>query len=472
MPRPQATELSALVPHDRAAASRIAGTRYRQANTLWLALQILKPPPEVRILESLADWAESLTSIVILRPAEGLLLEVRGSLKYFSGLTGIKQRLAEELERRGWSYRLAAAPTPLAAVWLARCKSIDISGEESLAGAIGSLPLAATAWPEKVQLMLGQMGLHSIADCLRLPRAGFARRIGRAWLDELDRALGKKPDLRTAYRAPQTLYRAVEFTFETSDRTLFARALSGLVTALEQELRRRQLQFREVELEFRHLRAAATRTRFRFVAPVHERARILEPLLARIERIALAEPAIALALQTGILLPLKADMPALLPASAAAADVGQPRSMSEYALVECLRGRFGERRVYGIGWVAEHRPEHAWQRCIADPASVPGMRDLPACLPSGRPLWLLPQPKKRTQQKKRGQSPFIQEKGSDPLYSGSDPFFSEPERIESGWWDGQNVRRDYHVVVGSAGEKLWFYRDCLTHEWYLHGIFG
>ena len=454
MPRPQATELSALVPQDRAAASsRIARTRQRQANTLWLALQVLEPPPQAQSLESLAGWAESLTSVVVLRPGEGLLLEVRGSLKYFSGLTGIKRRLVEELERRRWRYRLAVAPTPLAAAWLARCKSIDISGEESLAGAIGSLPLAATGWPEKIQLMLGQMGVRSIADCLRLPRAGFARRIGRAWLDELDCALGKKPDLKTAYQRPQTLYRSVEFTLETSDRVLFAKALSGMVATVEQELRRRQLQFREVELSFRHLRAAATRTRFRFVAPVHERQRILEPLLARIERIALAEPAIALALQTGTLLPLKADTPALLPASVAAADASRPRTVPEYALVECLRGRFGERRVYGIGWVAEHRPEYAWRRSTDAPASVsPNKQDLSAGLPPGRPLWLLPQEKR---QKKRGQTPF-----------------SEPERIESGWWDGKNVRRDYHVVIGSAGEKLWFYRDCQTHEWYLHGIFG
>jgi hypothetical protein len=51
-----------------------------------------------------------------------------------------------------------------------------------------------------------------------------------------------------------------------------------------------------------------------------------------------------------------------------------------------------------------------------------------------------------------------------------DPVFTE--RIESGWWDGQDVRRDYHVVVGAAGEKLWLYRDCRSHEWYPHGIFG
>jgi protein ImuB len=56
---------------------------------------------------------------------------------------------------------------------------------------------------------------------------------------------------------------------------------------------------------------------------------------------------------------------------------------------------------------------------------------------------------------------------------GSDPFFAgDPERIESGWWDGREMRRDYHIVIGAAGEKLWLYRDCQSQEWYLHGIFG
>ena len=68
-----------------------------------------------------------------------------------------------------------------------------------------------------------------------------------------------------------------------------------------------------------------------------------------------------------------------------------------------------------------------------------------------------------SRKKKWGQTPFSLKKGSDPIST---------ERIESGWWDGRDVRRDYHIVVGADGEKLWFYRDCLTHEWYLHGIFG
>jgi protein ImuB len=180
----------------------------------------------------------------------------------------------------------------------------------------------------------------------------------------------------------------------------------------------------------------------------------LNPLLARIERMVLSEPAIALSLETGTLLPLRAEAPGLLPLLDASA--GTTRSVPEYALVECLRGRFGTRSVYGIDWVAEHRPERAWRSWIDRPAS--GKQAAAACPMHSRPLWLLPKP-----QKKWCLTPFQMQMASDTI---------SVERIESGWWDGRDVRRDYCVVVGSAGEKLWFYRDCVTQEWYLHGIFG
>ena len=441
-----------------------AGKLPRQADSLWLALQILDPEPDSAALESLADSALALTSVVLLRPGEGLLLEVRGSLRYFSGLATIRQRLAAELEQRGWRYRLATAPTPLAAAWLVRHLSIDVPEPGELRSALGRLPLTATGWPDRIQLMLRQMGLKSIADCLRLPRAGFARRIGRERLDDLDRALGRKPDPRTAWRAPQRLCRSLEFTTETTDRAVFAEALDRIVVWLERELRRQQLQIRELELRFRHLRAAPTLTRIRFVDPVHAHRRILEPLLARLEQLEIAEPAIALSLATGLPVPLKAEAPGL---SFASALPGAASAVPEFALVECLRGRFGAHRVHGIGAVAEHRPELAWRPWIDRPLA--GSAPHP---PHERPLWLLPGPRKKGGRKKGGQSPFSE--SQEQLFGnpkmGSDPLFSE--RIESGWWDGRDVRRDYYVVIGAGGEKLWFYRDCASHEWYLHGIFG
>jgi protein ImuB len=33
-----------------------------------------------------------------------------------------------------------------------------------------------------------------------------------------------------------------------------------------------------------------------------------------------------------------------------------------------------------------------------------------------------------------------------------------PERIESGWWDGGDVRRDYFLVETRTGQRGWAYR--------------
>jgi len=446
---------------------RAPQTTRRPACSLWLALQLLDPGPDAALLDSLADWAEVLTPVVVPRPGEGLLLEIRGSLRYFSGLAEIRRQLVAELERRAWIARLAVAPTPLAAAWLVRCRSIEVLEPGMLAGAIGSLPLAATAWPEEVQRLLAEMGLRSIADCLRLPRAGFARRVGRDWLADLDRALGRLPDWRAPRRVPRALRRSVELSFETDDRVLLAEALRGLTDSFEQELRQRQAQVAEIELSFRHQRAGDTVTRMRFVEPVHESARLLAPLLARIERLQLARPAIGLQLVTGALQPLKVGLPELLPATAADESAGSA-AVSEFALIECLRGRYGSSRVHGIDQVAEHRPERAWRRSV-DRAAGAG----PAAPPHERPLWLLPEPQ-RWRSGKRCQTPNW--RGAiwclTPFSAADACFTGEPERIESGWWDGCEARRDYHVVIGAAGEKLWLYRDCQSHDWYLHGIFG
>jgi protein ImuB len=49
----------------------------------------------------------------------------------------------------------------------------------------------------------------------------------------------------------------------------------------------------------------------------------------------------------------------------------------------------------------------------------------------------------------------------------------ESERIETGWWDGKDVMRDYYCALDIRGVKLWIFRECSPpHAWYLHGFFG
>jgi protein ImuB len=46
-----------------------------------------------------------------------------------------------------------------------------------------------------------------------------------------------------------------------------------------------------------------------------------------------------------------------------------------------------------------------------------------------------------------------------------------PERIETGWWLGRHVRRDYFRVETSTGSRFWLFRQADDGRWFLHGIF-
>jgi protein ImuB len=70
-----------------------------------------------------------------------------------------------------------------------------------------------------------------------------------------------------------------------------------------------------------------------------------------------------------------------------------------------------------------------------------------------RPLWLL-----RRALPLRGPSPRI---------------LAGPERIESGWWDGGDTRRDYYVVQTREGQRAWAFLVPGTSDgWMLHGWFA
>jgi protein ImuB len=47
-----------------------------------------------------------------------------------------------------------------------------------------------------------------------------------------------------------------------------------------------------------------------------------------------------------------------------------------------------------------------------------------------------------------------------------------PERIETLWWRGTSVRRDYYRVATQSGNHLWLFQRLIDEKWFLHGIFA
>ena len=107
--------------------------------------------------------------------------------------------------------------------------------------ALRALPLSCLDWPAATCESLAGMGVRNVGECLRLPREGLARRFGPQRLLELDRALGRLPDPRTSWRAPERFCADHDMTEEQSDRELLLVICRELLQSHERFLLARQL---------------------------------------------------------------------------------------------------------------------------------------------------------------------------------------------------------------------------------------
>lgn len=450
-----------------------------------LELAARDPERERRMLRRLAGRAERYTSLVVVEAEAALLLEIAASLRLFGGLEVLRQRVLRDIEQQGFTPRPAIAPTPLAATWLARAgERRVIRRTDRLAGVLGRLPLDCLDWPESVTATMQGMGITRIADCLRLPRAGFARRFGAERLLELDRALGRLPDPRESHRSPARFCADSELDAEQSDSERLLAVCEPLLEKLDRFLLTRQLSVQRLEFAFYHLEAPATRIRLGVVQAERGTGQWRELLRLRLTRVVLPEPVIAIRLQSGEPQPFttrNAPLPFERTARphGGSGNVASPRIPMTH-LVERLCTRIGSSAVHGVDAVAEHRPDRAFRirpldetpRCRADtppwypwyeqqaPQVLADMRRTGRLLLE-RPLWMLERPE-----------PLACCEAA-PCYEGPLTLESGPERIESGWWDEAGVARDYYVALNPAGVHLWVYRDRNGKRgWYLHGIFG
>lgn len=444
----------------RAGAAGILPGQSANAALALLPTLCVEPRNEIaeqQALENLASWLEQFTSIVSFAGPDVLLVEIAGSLRLYGGLLNLRERIAAGLEQQGFSASLAIAPTPLAATWLARGEQRTcIRDPANIAAALRTLSLSGLDWPSSIWESLAGMGIRNVGDCLRLPREGFAKRFGPGRLLDLDRALGRLPDPRASWRAPERFCVDYEMTEEQSDREWLLAICRELLQSLERFLLTRQLGAPSVLFSFFHLDSPATRVRLGCAEAERVASRWFDLLNIRFETLSLPEPVIAVRLECGRTQAVHTGSGRL---SFRGKKAGQGVRFSIAQLAERLIARIGNQSVAGVATVAEHRPQLAWrpQRLQRDKPvrMVDSRRSLQ------RPLWMLPEP---------AQLPVDE---GYPLHRGRLRILDGPERLETGWWDDDSITRDYYTAINPRGMRLWVFRNRRPDgAWYLHGLFG
>ena len=216
-----------------AAAGVTPGMALNSALALLPALQVRARDRtrERALLESVAALAIGFSPRVSIEPPDGVLLEVRGSLKLFGGARRLCALLREQLEAHGLGPSIALTPTPLAAAWFARAgQEVALRRIDALPAQLASLPLVVTRWPERALQLLATMGVRTLGECLRLPRDGLARRLEPRLRLDLDRAVGLAADPRAAFVARECFVARCDIEPETADTVRLQLVIEPLLT--------------------------------------------------------------------------------------------------------------------------------------------------------------------------------------------------------------------------------------------------
>ena len=370
----------------------------------------------------------------------------------------------------GYTARLGLAPTPGAALLLARAgRTQPVTSVAQLPGLLAPLPLTLVDLDDALRTTLENAGVTTFGQAAALPRDGLARRGGDELVRIIDRVLGRVADPRAPFVPPPRFEAKLDLPAPVHDAEALGFGVHRLVQELATWLTARGLGVTRLQLTLAHERylrqrgLPATVVSFALGAPARTPAHLTGVLRERLARVALPAPVESIVLTSEETAPLAGRNLGLLPEDEAAA--------VEVPLVDRLRARLGEDAVV---------PRRAARRASAGAGDercrgIGGRRrEARRKAPAGKDC------RTRCRPPAGRAAPAMAARGAAaaraPVRDQTVDLRDGPERIESGWWDGEDVRRDYFVAESPQGEIMWIYRDHRygidDGEWFLHGVFA
>jgi len=394
--------------------------------------------------ESMERWHRFLAAVAYRYSSEvsllphAIVLEVSKSMGLFGPWPRLESMLRADFTELGFRHRMAAAPTAHAAHVLTTVSDGQaVLSSDTLRNALQRVPIAKSRLPANAIAALPSMGIRTLGQVLALPRDGLQRRFGAELLVSLDRLTGDLPSGLELYRPPDTFDLRIELLHEVENQSALIFPVRRMVDDLAAYLAGRDGGVQRFLLRLEHREGRFTDVPVGLLASERDGALLFEFARGRLEHATLPEPVLALRL-------IARDLPAFVPAGRDLFDERPANALPIEQVRERLRARLGDGAVYRLGSTQDPRPERAQREAAHDEVPIE---------PHPRPTWLLPRP--------------------IPLRGGNPIILAGPERLETGWWDGGEVCRDYYVIETSLGQEAWAF--CAPDEqtgWMVHGWFA
>ena len=398
------------------------------------------PVDELRWQRFLAAWAYRFSSQVFIGWPRAIVLEVGRSFSIMGQWPVLQARLREELSALGFRHSIALAPTPLGARVLAGVRDdLGVLTAAPLHNMLGRVPVRRACLPHDSGQRLHGMGVRHLRQVFDLPRASLRRRFGEDLLDTVDRMRGDMPELMEFYAPPDAFDMRVELAFEVDHHQALQFPVRRMTADLAAYLSGRDGGVQQFALHLEHEGLPATIVEVGLLAAERDPGVLFELAKGCLERTSIPKAIVGLRL-------VAKNLPAFVPEGRDLFDDRPANAVPWEQLRERLRARLGPEAVYQVAPSDDPRPEHAWE-----PKSIKRVvSDLDRPL---RPTWLLRHPV--------------------PLHDRDLQILDGPERLETGWWDGADARRDYYILRTSRGQLAWAFAPVGEQgSWMLHGWFA
>lgn len=397
------------------------------------------PAQEALWQQFLAAWAYRFSSQVWAGSPNAIVLEVQGSFSLIGQWPSFQAQLREELTSLGFRHRIALAPTAAGARVLAGVEDgLAVLTAEQLRTTLARVPVRRACLPNEAGPRMHGMGIRHLRQVFELPRDALRRRFGVEVLQALDAMLGAAPELLECYQPPDRFDLRIELSYEVENHQALLFPVRRMTADLAAYLSGRDGGVQHFVLKLEHEGIAPTDVEVGLLSAERDPAMLFDLTRSRLERAEIPKPIVALRL-------VARHLPPFIPSGRDLFDERPEHAVPWEQLRERLRARLGNDAVYQLAPAVDPRPERAWQRATG---VIPCAPNRPT-----RPTWLLPRPV--------------------PLRDTRVRVLAGPERLETGWWDGEDARRDYYILETMQGQRAWAF--CAVGEqgpWMLHGWFA
>ncbi|MCY9863509.1 DNA polymerase Y family protein [Vibrio coralliirubri] len=405
-------------------------------------------------LKEIAQWAYLATSDMTLLPPNGLLIKASNMLSLYDGLDNYWHELKSHIEALNIKFSFATGYSPLSAILLGKQAINQVTDNvQQMKAWVNQQALSSSELPPKQVERLNRVGINIVEELLKLPLQEVARRFDIDLVNYVGRLNGQFKHPIDFYHPPESFQQYLELLFDIENILFIEKPLLKLLNQLECFLKLRDRVAFELTLTL-HLRDKDDHP----VSFYSAQGDYLAEKWANLTHLTLESLKLTAPVQGLTLSLIRHGEPQM-----AYHDLfdGNTGTLAALDLLSLLQAKLGQACIQTPKIQHDPRPEKANQYSLptlsksvakrqTPPESEQQTIDLNVHQQRLRPSILLPEPEALTE--------------SVTLSQG-------PERIVSGWWDGEKIIRDYFIAHSKNGRWLWIFRTP-DKQWFLHGLFS